>query len=281
MTLGIGAICDRGECIVLSTDQRATYGQSPVGPNDECGKQYHLWPHRCFGLVAGSMSSCVSTLSYLANLIEKYPGKETLSREGFMQFIDAARVHELRKIYDWELKKRLGFSLRQLIAGKIRGTQINKVLAETLLAFLEKVPYKVEIIVAGYVGDVGMFFRATRKEKLEEETSPGVYAIGSGQIDAMRQLNMRGQHTHMSLPRTLLHVYEAMYVSQSKFVGPPPEMITVVRRRDHHVLKYPLSSLEGWRKLYENRKNTAALDDSDVAGKEVYMRLKIMDESEL
>jgi len=52
MTLGVGVLCEHGECIVMASEQRATYGNSPVGPNDQCGKQYDLNPLNVFVSVA-------------------------------------------------------------------------------------------------------------------------------------------------------------------------------------------------------------------------------------
>jgi hypothetical protein len=42
MTICIGALTLTGPSIVLGADTRVTHGNSPVGPNDQAGKQYPL-----------------------------------------------------------------------------------------------------------------------------------------------------------------------------------------------------------------------------------------------
>jgi hypothetical protein len=143
---------------------------------------------------------------------------------------------------------------------------------------LEYTPFKCEMIVCGYVEPHGIFLRASQKEHIQEETSPGVYAIGCGQVSAIKHLNKRGQNVHMSLARTLLHVYEALHLSQSQYVGPPPEFLLVLWRRNPKVAVYPTRFLEDWRKQYETRPLTAALDDSSVASQEVLLRLAELQE---
>ena len=179
-------------------------------------------------------------------------------------------------MYDWELRRRMGCSLSQWARGELPRGRMDKLVLNAGLSFMDEVPFKVELIVGGFIGEHTMFFRASQKGRLEEESSPGVYAIGSGQITAIKSLNHRGQNVHMSLPRSLLHLYEAMYAAQSETVGPPPEYVIVIRKRVERVLQFPTAFLETWRKLYESRSTTASLDDSKVASTDVRARLEIM-----
>ncbi len=278
MTLGIGVLCDHGETMVIGSEKRATYGATgnvPIGPNDECGKQFYLKPHRVFVSVAGSMSTCHAVYAQLAHLIDHLKEPNKIPPELMMTLIDEARFHELRRVYNWQMKRKMGVTLHEWATGKLpRGIKMHDLIVKYGLEILNHTPFKCELIVAGFVGEHGLFFRAAQKEIIQEETSPGVYAIGIGQADTMRHLNKRGQNVHMTLPRTLLHVYEALYLSQSQYVGPPPELLLVVKKRDSRIAVFPTAFLEGWRKTYESRAITASLDDSGIAAGDVLHRLR-------
>jgi hypothetical protein len=285
MTLGIGVLCDHGETFVLGSEQRASYGASKssiqIDPNDEAGKVFRLKPYRIFFSVAGCMSTCHQVYSQFAHLVDHLKDKTKIPPELLMDLIDEARFWQMRRIYDWEIRKKMGITLREWASGKLpRGIKMHKMIVQYGEEILRNTPLKMELIVGGFIEPHGMFFRAVQKEALQQETSPGVYAIGVGQVTAMRHLNRRGQNVHMTLPRTLLHVYEALYLSQSQYVGPPPEFVLVVRNRESRIMIYPTASLEGWRKTYENRVTTASLDDSGIAAKEVMARLKVLKEKE-
>jgi hypothetical protein len=163
--------------------------------------------------------------------------------------------------------------------GKLPGTKkLDELVLRAGHSFMLNTPFKVELIVAGFVGDQTMFFRAVQKNRLEEESSPGVYAIGSGQRRAIRAFNKRGQNYAMSLPRTLLHVHEAMIAARrDKHVGKATGYI-VMRKRVPQILFLPTNSpaLENWRKAYEHRPFTTSLDDSRVAGLDIYQQLKFL-----
>jgi len=283
MTLGLGMLCEHGNCVVLASEQRATYqtlGSKQLSPNDECGKQFHLEPLNCVVSVAGSNSTCHAVYSQFAHMVLNLKDKDNVPTELLMTLLDAARFREMRRVYDWELKKKMGVTLKQWAAGKVPGIKFHRLFVEYGLSILENTPFKVEMIVGGFAGNYGMFFKASQKSKLEEETSPGVYAIGTGQVDAMEQLNKRGQNVHMSLGRTLLHVYEAMLKAQSRTVGPPPKLVAVIMRGEPRMLVYPLHSLETWRKTYESRPDTVSLDTSMVAKQEIMNRLRILEKEE-
>jgi len=81
MTLGVGVLCERGECVVMASEQRASYGSTarPLSPNDECSKQFYLRPIKCFVNVAGSLSVCHAVYSEIAHKIDSL--SETEAKE--------------------------------------------------------------------------------------------------------------------------------------------------------------------------------------------------------
>ena len=281
MTLGIGAMCDKGETLVLASEGRVTYGETPIAPNERGLKQFYLKPHRVLVCVAGRISHGHAIYSQFAHTVDQIKDKEHLPQELFMRLLDEARFREFRRICDWTLRTKVGFSLSQWHTGKIKGVRMNRLIVECGRTIFESTRLPVEMIVAGFSGEFGVFFRAIRERLSEEETNPALFAIGTGQVTAMDHLNRRGQNSHMSLGRTLLHIYEAMLLAQSKSVGPPPEYVMIIRKRVPQILVYPLLSLETWRKAYESKPNTASLDESSVAGAEVLNRLRELREADV
>jgi 20S proteasome alpha/beta subunit len=279
MTIGIGCICEVGECIVMGSDMRASYGTTPIGPNDACGKVYRLEPFNTMMCVAGSLSSCHSVISEVVSRVQRLRRKKKVFRENVINAIDSARIREMRRIYEWTIQSKWGISLNEFVRGKVPGGKLDSLLLRAGFHLLKDAPLKVELIMAGYANNHTMFFRAVQKAPLETESSPGVYAIGSGQVAAMRILNRRGQRVSMSLPRTLLHVHEAMVAARrsDNKVGRPQAYI-VMRKREPRTLYLPADAtiLESWRKAYRGRKNTGSLDDSKVASVDIYQQLKYL-----
>ena len=277
MTLGIGVLCNHGETIVLGSEQRASYnvgGTVSIDPNDEAGKQFYLKPYKVFVSVAGGLSTCHAVYSQFAHLVYNLKDKENIPPELLMALLQEARWHQLRRIYDWQMRRKMGVTLHQWAQGKLpRGVKMHPLIVKYGAEIMENTPFKCEILVGGFIGAHTMFFKASMKEQIEEESSPAVYAIGIGQVAAIRHLSKRGQNVHMSLTRTLLHVYEALYVSQSQYVGPPPEYVAVIRKREPGIWVFPTAALENWRKIYQVRETTAGLDDSSVAAREVLSKL--------
>jgi 20S proteasome alpha/beta subunit len=278
MTIGIACICERGECVVMASDMRATYGTTPIGPNDACGKVYRLEPFNTMMCVAGRLSSCHAVISEIVAQIKRLRRKRQIFREHIINAIDHARIREMRRAYDWAIESSWGISLNDLVTGKVPGGKLDKLLLRAGYHLLRDTPLRVELIVAGYVHSQTMFFRAAQKRPLEEESSPGVYAIGTGQVAAMNALNRRGQRVAMSLPRTLLHVHEAMLAarrSDPRRIGRAQAYI-VMRKRVPRTLYISAAAptLENWRKAYRGRRNTASLDDSKVAALDIYHQLQ-------
>jgi hypothetical protein len=114
----------------MGSEQRASYGATgnvPIDPNDEAGKVFHLTPHRLFVSVAGSLSVCQEVYAQFAYLIENLKTGTDMSTELFAHLLNEARFHQLRRIYDWQLRRKMGVTLAQWAQGKIRGEKNESV----------------------------------------------------------------------------------------------------------------------------------------------------------
>ena len=280
MTIGISCVCDRGESIVMASDMRATYGTTPIGPNDACGKVFRLGNFNTMVCVAGSLSSCHAVISQMVVGIRKLSKMKKIYREHVINAINHARIAELQRVYNWSIHTYLGISLHEWATGKVPGGKLDELIYRAGAKRLEDTPLKVELIVAGFIQSETMFFKAARKEPLQEESSPGVYAIGIGDVAAMKVLNRRGQRISMSLARTLLHVHEAMRASRRahpRLIGSAPVYL-VMRKSVPRTLYISASApiLESWRRAYSKRRNTASLDDSKIAAMDIYHQLQYL-----
>lgn len=279
MTIGISVVCDRGESIVIAGDIRATYGSAPIGPNDNCGKVFRLSELPTMACIAGRLGSCHSVISELTARIANLKTKTSISREDVTKAIDASRFKELRKLYNTAMEANWGISLPEFLSGKVPKGKLDKLLLKAGHSLLENTPMPVELIVAGFMGDQTMFFKGSEKRPLEEESSPGVYTIGSGALAAMGHLNKRGQGIPMSLARSLLHVHEAMSIAREsdplRIGNAEAYFVTKKRHQDILFIRAGAPILESWKKVYKDRNNTASLDDSGVAAKDIYHQLKI------
>jgi hypothetical protein len=281
MTVGIACVCEKGDCFVLSSDMRATYGTAPhganyerVGPNDQCGKLFFLQP-RLIGCVAGRMSECHAVIANMVFNLRLLNKARQNGREFIASAVDAARVREMRRLYAWTIEKNWGISLNEFHRGKVPGGKLDDLLLRACHNLLKETQLRVHLLVVGFVKGSGVFLRAIQKDALQEEPSPGVYAIGAGSVQAMRVLNRRGQNYGMSLPRTLFHMHEAMLAAKKETTVGPAQGYIVIRKRVPVILFVRPDSLTmaNWTKVYAKRRNTGSLDDSKVAAMEINQQL--------
>src|SRR5258708_16764221 len=108
MTIGIGCICESGDCIVLASDMRANYGTSPVGPNDNCGKLFTLGKNfPVMACIAGRNSECHAVISQIVFAMRKFHLRKKIAREHVMQVIDDSRAREMLTLYDLTLRAKM------------------------------------------------------------------------------------------------------------------------------------------------------------------------------
>ena len=275
MTIGIGVLCDDWKCGIVAADTRATYGTTPVDPNDCVGKVFSFEDIPKFEKIvcgiAGRLSVGHDVVSQLAAEFKKLARNKRIYREHIQNAINHARAHELGRIYDWALKENLGISLSQLLRGKLPEGPLDEVAKRYAHGIMKQTPFIFEIIVVGFLGNEPLFFRGSEKRYLEGEVGPGIYVIGSkGKIAALDHLNKRGQNPTCGLARSLLHVYEALEIARTadrEKIG-KPSWYSVVREDSGQWRFDPATHLlRGWASHYKNRPNTISLH-SDLARKQ-------------
>jgi hypothetical protein len=232
VTVGIGAVCESGNCIVLGSDTRASYPKKyRLSPNDWTSKIYDKLPHGFFASIAGTVHTCHAVSSQFAVEMGNLTGAFKVDEVRFA--INAARFYERNIIAGDRLHARFGLSLFQW-----QTLPIDSTVFKAGQALIGRIPVPVAMIVAGFMpwkpedipqgATAAILFRAYKKRPAEMENN--FTAIGSGGSKAQEILDRRGQNQHRSWQRTAIDVLHAMQAAhrQDKWhVGMPDDLLVI------------------------------------------------------
>jgi len=239
LTVGIGVLCDDGQTVVLASDMRVTYGKHKDAlQHERAGKQYGVPPFNFAISIAGSPSSTHAIVSQLSDnlkhLLRAWQAQRIerprarLAFENIRNAIESARKRELRRLQACAFETDLGTSVNDWLTGKLpSGLPFTEYAMQqgrrVLQNVKEEMKGKVGLIVAGFLREEPIFFRAIGAEPIEEAAVPEVHVIGGeGAVEARRVLSEREQGVGMGLARTLVHVHEAMKAARKdRGVGDP------------------------------------------------------------
>ncbi len=275
MTVGIGVLAEASNVVILASDTRATFPNSNVGPHDECGKQWQLFPFHVSACAAGTLSVAQPLVDELTRQFIKIanPRRRKLYTGHIQKAIDEARFIIFRERVDWALKTTFGFSLRQWHRGKIPPQIFDDLIVKAGENLIRNEPLPVELIVGGFLGNHQLVFhKASQKRKIEQSTAPGVYVIGTGGQSAMDHLNYRRQNADCSLARSLFHVCEATDVARRKnreTVGRPSHLVVMWKDGTMKRFDPNCQAMRDWKKIYKRGVSTWRLQGSKVADVQV------------
>ena len=283
VTVGIGVLCEYGNCAVLASDMRVTYGKMKVDTHEIAGKQYSFPPFNLAGAIAGSTSSTHAIFSELSSqlkiLLAAYvEAKKThpsvrIYFEHIRNAIEISRKRELRRLQKCAMESQLGVSVEDWIAGTLpTGQPFNEYAHREGLRVLrrvkEEMDYQSSVILVGFIKDEAVFCRGIGAHPVEEAVSPAIFVIGGkGAVDALQVLVNRKQNIEMGIARTLLHIYEALKVARKdKGVGDASSYVVIrphTSARPNGMLRFhpdhPM--IKQWSKDYALR-NTEPLETS-------------------
>ena len=203
MTVGIGAICHGGNLIVMAADTRGSYEDPTIGPNDCTGKQYDL-PLNFSVNIAGAVNLCNSVVAFLHDRIKSFETLPNVFHDHFRNAIRDAQLEELTFQMDYALVNELGMT--RLEWNKAWPT--NPRVRQAGRAVFRRIPFQLELTVAGFVRGYHVLLTAEGKQAAETETNFSV--IGCGAQEAQEHLDKRGQYPWVGLSRTLVHICEAI-----------------------------------------------------------------------
>jgi hypothetical protein len=212
MTVGIGAICQGGQCVLMAADMRGSFEDSALPPHEYIGKQYTL-PFGFMVNTAGAKTVCQSMASELFTSIEKLKDEPKILHDHIRNAIRDTQVQE----FGYRVEHKLN---TKLLTSKDEWKKMDKVSLHyrRCQRLISTYWLNMQITVGGFVADHPVLLTAHGNEPPEMEE---LAVIGSGTDAALTVLARRGQEPHTGVVRSALHVYEAMEEAKrtDKYVG--------------------------------------------------------------
>jgi hypothetical protein len=206
VTVGAAILCDGGKTILLSCDQRASFGNPASVVNDSCGKLFSVVDGKLYGIIAGDINTCQMIDGYLA---ENMKTVSVIGQDTVKDAMQNARTQVCKVLSDERLRSELLISLNQFHTDKTLSLHVRRAAQKIIKSTVPEAA----LIVVGFEGTGGVALSFLRNEDVLETTTPGFHLIGSGSMLAQCWLNFRKQHVHMSAARSYWHLREAMLFS--------------------------------------------------------------------
>jgi hypothetical protein len=251
----------------MAVDDRGSYGDSdpPFTTHDACGKFVDLLPVLPVVVsLSGTVSTCDAVISefyeQLKTFKEEQDGKgETLQLDHLSVGIRNARQYEYLKFLRQEMQGYLGMTLEQWQ----EETNPERRRKGWAVARAARLNFPVWLLAGGFWGTA--FGLVKSSGACVTEMGARHFAVGCGDLAALRKLHSRRQEPYMSAPRTLLHVAEAMNAAKRAYpnlIGKAADY--VILRRDKPIMRFPAASgpLDDWRRCFRGKPTDPMQDDS-------------------
>jgi len=221
MTVGIGALCQSGQCVLMAADMRGSFEDASFPPHEYLGKHYAL-PNGFNVNTAGIKSICQSMASELYTQIEKLAKEPHVYHDHIRNAIQETQFLEFRYRVDHKMRFDLGISLAEW--QKMEKTTLLYRRAQRVM---RNYYLNVQLSVGGFLADghpVLLTMHGNEPPEMEE-----LSVIGSGADPALEVLVRYGQNVHMGIVRTIMHVHEAMEAAKAKdkYVGKCEAMVVL------------------------------------------------------
>jgi hypothetical protein len=258
VTVGIGLICDLkfagGPCIIMSVDDKASYGHPIVLSTNACGKFHDILPCAPLAIaISGDISTCDGVVTDLYDQIasikkarEDARDMPALRHNDFRSAILNARHYEYQSFLDEQLQAYLGITRLEWL--KENDREIKRKGLCVVRACIKYFP--VGLIIGGFLGmnpRHWILLRACGAAKTE--TGAQFFTVGIGGEKALRKLCERDQKEYMSAPRSLLHVAEAMKKAKQAYpqaIGDPADYMILRPNKPMMRFKRNAESLKRW-----------------------------------
>jgi hypothetical protein len=224
MTVGIGTLCQSGQCVLMAADMRGSFEDPTLPAHEYIGKQYTL-PLNLIANTSGAKTVCQSIASELYTNIEKLKGDPIIVHDQIRNAIRETQVREFGYRVEHKMNTKLLTTVedwKKMDKATLHYRRCQKLISKYWL--------NMQITVGGFVGGGPVLLTAHGNEPPEMEE---VSVIGSGTDPALAVLVRRGQNPHTGLLRSVLHVYEAMEDAKNtdKYVGRCDGIIVVTAKQ--------------------------------------------------
>lgn len=263
MTVGTGTLCNYREqgnsFILLSVDDKASYANPRIAPNNNCGKFRDLLPDPFCLSISGAIDVCDGVVAEFHEKIKQRREK----REDHLIYPDDLRVairearrYEYGQFLKDELQGYLNISMEEWM--KSSNKEISR--KGFLIARAARLHFPVHIIAGGFTAGNAVLMRSPGA--CITEMGVGPYVVGSGSVEALNHLNRRSQNHHYTAARSILHMDEAMDKARRahpKTVGHPVDYVAI--RQNGEIMRFPAKSplLKKWRNDFK-KKDTSIID---------------------
>ncbi len=254
MTIGIGAMCHEGKCVIMAADRRGSFADPTVKPHDHVGKQYDL-PFGFVANTAGMKSVCQSVANELYSRMDKLKAAPFIHHDHVRNAIRESVRAEFFYRVDCEMTRKLGTTLQEF--KKMPATDLHYRRCQRLLStfFLN-----IHLTVAGFSDDGAPVLLTAYGHDAPEMDEMSI--IGSGYDAALLVLTDRGQNAHQGITRTAVHVCEAVMAAERSdpaSVGRCDGLVVLTPKKFRAI---PFSSplLQGLITKY-HQKDTEPMDD--------------------
>jgi 20S proteasome alpha/beta subunit len=172
----------------------------------------------------------------LASALEGHPQNDPIRLDNLLEIVESARFAEHKARLNGQMKKHLKMTLKQWQALPSSSPQYRRGKRLNNRYWLP-----VEFLVGGIIRGIGCFVYFIPDE--DEASEESLICIGTGGPTAYDWLMKRSQEVHMSLPRTLVHVAEAMRearLKNPKTVGEPADYLVITAEQTRRMpAKHP------------------------------------------
>jgi hypothetical protein len=158
--------------------------------------------------------------------LEVHSGDVELGLDYLLNIVESARFAEFLRGVDAEMKQHLAMTIQEWKSLSTAALQYRR--GQRLLS---RYWLPVEFLIGGVVRGSGCVVSFGHDGKPYADQ---LACIGTGGSAAYRQLMRRSQHVYMSIPRTLLHIAEAMReaeLDQPATVGPPSDYVVLTKKQ--------------------------------------------------
>jgi hypothetical protein len=223
----------------------------------------HYFPFGLCSSFAGNVEVCNAVVSRLGTALEAHPPNLPMRLDYLMNALEGAGFAEWQRIVDAEMKRHLVMSLQewqQMSEASLLYRRGQRLVNRTALP--------VEMIIGGIVLGSATIVHVPY---MDIPRADWLACVGTGGDAAYTKLTQRSQHAHMTIPRTMLHVLEALNAAREaepNTVGAPSDFIVITARQTRRM---PANSpvLQRMLDTYGGTDNTEGIDSSTEIWNEV------------
>jgi hypothetical protein len=208
----------------MAADGKGSFENEPSLSHERIGKQYSL-PFGLYGNIAGVVTLCNSVMNRIFTGLEAHRGSSTLRLDTLRDAVEDARYAEFLHYVDGKMRRHLGMTVEQW--QQLPSASLHYRRGQRLL---NRSPLPVEGLIGGIVGSGCVIHFGLGDTACADPLA----CIGIGADAAYRWLVKRSQEVYMSIPRTILHIAEAMReakLDQPKTVGDPADYVVITERQ--------------------------------------------------